>query len=68
MPASTTDTTPVAAERDYDAFFEERFQIAKKDGLSDNMARFVARYETHDRMLADKGLTPFRGGDLELMY
>lgn len=36
--------------------------------MSDNMARFVARTEVHDRVLADRGLTRVGAGDIEVVY
>jgi hypothetical protein len=55
-------------KRDYDALWQTRYRRAVRDGLSDSMARFVAHAEVHDQQLADRGLTRFGAGDIEVVY
>lgn len=54
--------------RDYDGFWQERYEEGRRQGMTEHGARFFADTAAHDKMLADHGLTPVGAGDLELLY
>jgi hypothetical protein len=64
----TTAPARAVAGRDYDALWQTHYRRALREGLSESMARFVARTEVHDQVLADRGLTRFGAGDIEAVY
>jgi hypothetical protein len=57
-----------SAAPDYDALWQSHYRRALREGLSENMARFVARTEVHDQLLADRGLTRVGSGDIEVVF
>lgn len=67
-----TKTSPAhgleMAGRDYDALWELHYRRARRAGMADNMARFVARTAVHDQLLVDRGLAPVGSGDIEAVY
>jgi hypothetical protein len=52
----------------YDALWGKLYKRARRDGMSDGMARYFARSETMAQKHADQGTRPYGSGDLELMY
>lgn len=54
--------------RDYEAFWEKQYKRARREGMSEGMARYVARAATLEQELADKGLKAIGSGDFEFMY
>jgi hypothetical protein len=59
---------PEGVGRDYEALWAACHRVARRQGLSEGMARFVARVEVHDRQLADRGLAHYGAGDIESVF
>lgn len=57
-----------ALRRDYEALWQRQYRKALRQGMRENMARYVAKREVHQQMLADRGLRQVGAGDLELVY
>lgn len=54
--------------RDYEALWQTRYKRARRQGMSEGMARYVARLEVHDQQLTDRGLRKVGVGDLDVVY
>lgn len=52
----------------YDAVWKESYKRARRQGMDDSSARYIARVETIDQKHLDEGTRPYGSGDLELMY
>jgi hypothetical protein len=62
-PAASTSTT-----RNYDRLWGREYRRARRNGLSVEMAKYVADHEVKDQRMADLGRKPFGAGDYELIY